>query len=223
MIIKSLSGHILYQSTLKTMRLALEECAERGIDLEGADLRRMKLSSCNLDGIKAQGASFWGSDLEGTDLGVADLYNADFRYTNLKDVCMAQSDLRGCDMRGAYFSRTIIEGANLENIQVSCPSFWDCDLSGATGLTGAVLYHLGETPVPLAEIPLIVRGLEKTLVFEGPYCFWGNMLYRGGDMPPALERSLYTLKSKIDKILKSTHSRSANPPIPKIVGGSNEN
>ena len=205
------------------MRLTLEECVEKGIDLAGADLRRMKLLSCNLDGIKARGASFWGSDLEGTDLGVAELQYTDFRCASLKDVCMAQSDLRGADMRGSYFSRTILEGASLENIKVSCPSFWDCDLSGAVSLKGAVFHHIGEYPVPIIEIPLMVRGLEKTLVFEGAHCFWGNTLYRGGDIPPGLEHSLHMLKNTIDKILKSKASRPANFPIPKIVSVSKEN
>lgn len=190
---------------------------EKGICLDRADLSRLRLENINLDGLRARGASFWGSDLENTDLGAADLRGTDLRCTNLKDVCLAQSNISGSDLRGAYFSRTIVEGAVLDEVKVSCPSFWGVDLRGVESFKGLVFQHLGEEDIEINTIPLVIHGLESTLVVAQTRCFFGNTCIPQGDMTQGLETSLQILRVRIDQILRQSPLPSANPSNLKIV------
>lgn len=218
MIIKSTEGKILIQADHKTVRGALEYCAERGIILEKADLRRAKLTHANLDGLQAPGASFWGADFTASDVGFANLQNADLRNATFKDTCFAQTDFTGADLRGAYFSRTLVEGACLDRIVVSCPTFWDCDLRSADSLKGARFTHKGEHTVLLCSSPLVIHGLKRRMVLMEDLCFWGNNLYPAGLLPREGQKQLFLLKTTIDRMMRGSHSPIANRTIPKING-----
>ncbi len=217
MIIKSLSGKIIYQSEKRTIRAALEEGIQKGVDFSHADFRHAKLSNGHFDGLNAPNACFWGADLSGADIGFADLQRADMRCTSLKDSCFAESLLCGADMRGAYFSQTIMDGAVLDGIRASCPSFWSLDLGMAKSFKGAVFCHKGERDIKLERVPWVVGGPDERLVIHENQCFLGDDLYEGGTLPAALEQSLHHLRIVIDRVLHGNILHNALKPIPKRV------
>lgn len=185
MIIKSIKGKTLYKSSRKSLRSALEDCARKGIDISGANLRRAALSGARLDGLKAQGACFWGADLAGADLAASDLSGADLRAANLKDCCLSGSHMNGADLSGAYFSQTLFAGAVLEKAIITCPSFWNCDLHLAKSLKGLRYCHLGESEVILKTSPLVVRDATRRIVAGQDFCLWGNFMVRDAAKPHA--------------------------------------
>ncbi|PZQ46465.1 MAG: hypothetical protein DI551_05005 [Micavibrio aeruginosavorus] len=199
MIIKSISGKIIYQSYKRTLKLALEEGVAKKIDFSNADFRYAKLSGASLDGIKATGASFWGGDLKGADLGLADLQRCDFRCANLEAICFAQSDLSGADLRGAYCGGMIVEEALLKDIQVSCPSIWNVDLARAQDMSGLVYHHLGEKKWRLKKMPWVVRGVDDFILGEGK-CLWRGGIYQATNLPLELEKKLSHIKTSIDRL-----------------------
>lgn len=216
MIIKSISGKKIYQSIQRTMRGTLEEGVAKGVDFSFADLRQAKLYNASIDGIVAVGATFWGADLGGADIGLSDLRKADIRCANLKDTCLAESDLTAADLRGAYFSATIIEGAVLDKIRASCPSFWELDLGGARSIQNAIFSHKGEEDVVVDPARWLLRGTDTPIVLNGTACFWRGGLYRA-PLPPALKRMLGDLRTALDRFEAPEHSQSASKPIPKRV------
>jgi len=217
MIIKSIYDKTIYQSNQRTIKAALEEGVQKNIDFSFADFRHAKLSNGNYDGLIARKASFWAADLDGADIGLADLRGADMRCASLKDSCLAETALSDADLKGAYFSRTIIDGAVLDRISVSCPSFWSLDLATAASFDGAVFSHLGEADMALENVPWIIDGPQPRLVIEGGKCLSGSELYTGGKMPPTLERSLFHLKFTLEKLLCGNISHNAANPILKRV------
>jgi hypothetical protein len=222
MIIKSISGKKIYQSEQRTVRAALEEGVEKGIDFSFANLRQAKPFRASLDGIVATGATFWGADLEGADMGLADLRKTDMRCANLKDTCLAESDLSSSDVRGAYFSGTIVEGAVLDRIRVSCPSVWELDLAGASSIRNAVFTHKGEEDVGLDPSRWVLQGPESKIVVNGNDCFWRGRLHRHGDLPAALRKNLHKLKENIECLLGRDDSHNATIPIPKRVNSAKQ-
>lgn len=222
MIIKSISGRKIYQSEQRTVRSALEEGVGKGIDFSFADLRQAKLFRASLDGIVATGATFWGADLEGADMGLADLRKTDMRCVNLKDTCLAESDLSFSDMRGAYFSGTIVEGAVLDRIRVSCPSVWELDLARAYSIRNAVFTHKGEEDVVLDPARWVLQGPESKIMLNSNDCFWRGRLYRYGDLPAPLRKNLRKLKKNIEGLLGRDDSHNATIPIPKRVNSAKQ-
>ncbi len=216
MLIKSLSGKIIVETSHRTIRGALEYCAEYGIDLAFADLRKARLCHASLDGVRAAGASFWGADFTGADMGFADLRNTDLRCVSLKDTCLAESDLGGANLQGAYFSGTLVEGARLDGAFVSCPSFWDCDLEAAS-IAGLAYNHLGEMEISLSAPPLVIRGLQKRLVLAPGFCLWGNELCVADVMPLEAAKALFAAKTIIEKSMRHASLQPAKNPIPKIL------
>jgi len=219
MIIKSISGDTIVKTKHRTIRQTLEWCTDKGIDLSGADLRKARLSFAALDGLMAQRACFWGADFTGADIGFADLSHSDMRCANLKDVCLAESDLSQADLQGAYFCSTMMEQTRLENIILSCPSFWDCDLQGVAAFKNIVFNHLGETSIALSSLPLVVKGFIKRLVIMNDYCLWGSDLYELGSLPPDVQKALFDTKMGMERAMRGDYSRSAIKPIPKIHTG----
>ena len=75
------SGDILWEDEAASMKDAVENAAEVGINLSGAGLRgarlsRADLSGANLSGADLRFAKLSGADLSGADLSGADLYGA---------------------------------------------------------------------------------------------------------------------------------------------------
>ena len=198
MIIKSITGSVLFEGRAAGIRKTLEYCANADISMEGADLRKAGLSRAGLDNIRLRGACLWGANLSGADMGYADLRGCDLRQSDLLNVCFSHSDLRGADLRGALFGHTLFDGAALEDIKVSCPTFWDCDFTEASSFSRVSYSHQGEIEIMLYRPPLVVRGLAQRLVlFEGGLCLWGSGLYMAHSMPPVLQKAFYHLVSEI--------------------------
>lgn len=224
MIVKDLKGRTIYKSAKKTLRAVLEEGVAIGADFSFADFRKAYLPNAALDGIKANGACFWGADLCGADMGLADLRDCDFRRASFEDACLAESDLAGSDLRGSFFSGTIVEGACLDRIRASCPSFWTLDFQGAARMEGAVFCHRGEMDIPVHPSCRVIRGGVKPLVLNGAYCFWGQILFsaENNNIPNDLRQELSVLRGVADGILQHDVSRNANKPIRKREVGARD-
>lgn len=220
MIIKSISGKTIYNSSSRTIRGALEEGVAKGVDFSFADLRKAQLRDACLDGIVAAGASFWAADLSGADIGLGDLRKADLRCALLKDACLAESDLSGADMSGAYFSGTIVEGAVLDRVRTSCPSLWDTDLASVQSMRGMVYSHKGECDLIVSPKAKIIRASGERAVLHGGWCLWRGGLYGAGGahIPQSLAKSLLSLQMEIGGFLAASHSHDANEPILKSSG-----
>ncbi len=217
MIIRNTHGKVIAHSDQKTLRRALEYSVSQGMDLSSADFRGTKLARASLDGMRAQGACFWGADLEGCDLGLADLRMADMRRASLKDCCLAESDLTGADLRGAFFSNTLFEGSILDGVKISCPSIWSCDLQNVSSMRGLVYSHKGEVDITLGRPPIVIRGLSQRLVLLPGFCLWGSGIYPVHDMPADLVHALKSTGTLIAGMLRRP-VRDAKRPIPKING-----
>lgn len=219
MIIKKTTGSILYEGRIAGFRRTLEQCATADISLEGADLRKARLSRAALDNIRLRGACLWGADLSGADIGYADLRRVDLRQGNLIDTSFVHSDLRGVDFRGAVFGHTLFEGAQLEDIKVSCPTFWDCDFTSAASFSRISYAHQGCVEIVLSRSPLVIRGLSQRFVlFENGFCLWGNGLHGANALPPVLQKAFYQLASEIGGFLPRGMLQNAKKPIPKNTG-----
>lgn len=217
MIIKSLSGTKIYESHERTMRSALEEGAAKGIDFSYADFRGAQLRGASLDGIVAPKASFWAADLSGADVGLADLRGADLRCAILKDACLAESDLTGADFMGSYFSGTLIEGATLDNIRVSCPSFWDLDLSAPCSIDKAVYVHKGEQEIAISASRLVIDGGGERIVINDKTCLWRGNLYsiEHNKIPFALVKKAGITADKLAQIVNANALHNAKIPTQK--------
>lgn len=218
MIIRSINGTIIYHSKRKTLRQALEEGVERGIDFSGADLRRARLSGASLDGMRAAGASMWGADLTGTDIGLAELRGADMRCANLKDTCLAETDLAGADLTGAYFSRTLLAGAILDKVRLSCPSFWDTEWMAARSHMGAVFLCQGEREVMLSGTCAVINIRGARVVLADKTCIWNGTAHAHGAMhklPAHVSGSLQVVQARLAKTIASGNSQNATNPDPK--------
>lgn len=215
MIIRTISGKEIYNSSQKTVRGALEEGVAKGVDFAGADLRRARLTKASLDGLLAFGATLWGADLDGADIGFADLRQVDLRGANLKDSCLAGTRLEEADLRGAYFSRTIVEDTVLDGIRVSCPSFWSLELAHVASMKDAVFLHKGEQAVPIDPDRWVVDFKAGRLVVNYNHCLFDGRIYDKALAPP-LRRNLVQMRKRIDGIL-ARDSENARNPIPKRV------
>ena len=97
------------------------------IDLHGADLRKMDLSSMSL-----RGADFRNADLHSANLERAYLPDADFR----------KADLSMTNLRSAFLIRADLRGANLFNADLKQAALDYAKFSGAN-LRKAILYFAG--------------------------------------------------------------------------------
>ncbi len=176
MYLKSLSGKILFEGRFHSVRQGVEMAIAEGVNLSGANLRKANLLNAMMDGANLKGACFWGANLTGADMAGCDLSQADFRTASLAGVCLAQADATKADFSGAYFSRTIIREADLTQTRFSCPSLFTLDLNEAGSLKNAIYCHRGEVDCDLSMMPIVIRGLEKPLVFMGDKVLIGTEL-----------------------------------------------
>jgi uncharacterized protein YjbI with pentapeptide repeats len=93
--------------------------------LQGADFRRVDLSSINLPG-----ADLREIDLERAVLRSASLFRANLQRARLKHADLSSANLQEADLREADFTGAVLEGANLT----------DANLTGAK-LTAEQLHH----------------------------------------------------------------------------------
>ncbi|HLX58011.1 MAG TPA: pentapeptide repeat-containing protein [Ktedonobacteraceae bacterium] len=131
-----------------------------GLDLRGADLRRVDLQ--NLPLAYTIGDVTWmewrdltlgqrtmaallleHADLKGAHLEHARLSYAHMERADLREAHLEGANLAGADLEGAYLRRTHLEGANLFNAHLDESILWEAHLEGAalsgTHLEGALL------------------------------------------------------------------------------------
>ena len=112
MIIKSISGTVLFEGDLKAIPYGANL---RGANLRGADLERAYLSEANLNGADLREANLSEAYLRGANLRGADLSEAYLRGANLYGADLYGADLREADLREANLSGAYLDGAYLEN------------------------------------------------------------------------------------------------------------
>ncbi len=215
MIVKSLTGKVLFYSTDKTLKSTIEAAVQEGVDLSYANLRSAKLKGAALDGLKAQGACFWGADLTGADVGLADLRACDLRAVEMKNTCLAETNLSGADLRGAYFEGCLLEGAVFDDVRLSCPSFWNCGLQNLKSFKGLIYVHEGDVEIPIKSNPLVIHGLNQNLVLLEEYFLWGRELHRACSFKTDLQQGLFNARVLLDRGIKGSHLRNATHPNPK--------
>jgi hypothetical protein len=124
----------------------------RGLDLRGANLRQVDLTSlplCKMVGgpfgeewphatekqremaaIQLQGARFFGTHLEVAHLRFAHLENAYLAFTHLERTHLRGAHLIGADFREAYLQKVRLENAVLSNEQHIGPKLADAQMEG---------------------------------------------------------------------------------------------
>lgn len=165
MYLKSIKGKILFEGRFPSIKKGVEMAVESKTDLSAIDLRGANLMGAQMDHALMPQACFWGANLNSANMSGGDFSGSDFRTANFANSCLAESDCTGADFSGAYFSSTIFRQADLSNTRFSCPSIFSIDLVDAAALTGAIYSHLGEEECDLSHAPLIIRGLERPLIF----------------------------------------------------------
>ncbi len=216
MIIKDKNGNNLFQTRHKTMKATLEYCIQNGMTLKGANIRNHNLKYANLDGLNAPDATFWRCDFTGSDIGYAQLCNIDFRACDFTDTCFANSDLTHADMRGAYFSKTLFDDAIMDGAILSCPSFWQCNISSIKSIKGLTYVHKGEWPIKISNKPVIINRNGHGFVMFDDYCLWNNGLYPSGLLPLMAVKELFGTKILIEKLLGGCQLQNAKNTMPKI-------
>lgn len=176
MYLRSVEGKILFDGRFSSVKNGVEQAVEKGVDLTGINLRQANLSGAQIDRAKMAGACLWGANLSGADMSDSDFTGADFRTANLLDTCLAESGCHKVDFSGAYFSRTIIRNTDFSAACFSCPSIFTIDLVDAADLSGTVYSHMGEIDCDLSHAPLIIRGLQKPMIFMDDHVLVGGDL-----------------------------------------------
>lgn len=165
MYLKSVEGKILFEGRFSSVKKGVEMAVEKKADLSRIDLRHANLMGARIDHAIMPQACFWGANLNSANMSAGNFTNSDFRTANFADTCLAESTCEGADFSGSYFSRTIFRQADLSSTRFSCPSIFSIDLVEAGTLRGAIYSHMGEEDCDLSHAPLIIRGLERPLIF----------------------------------------------------------
>jgi uncharacterized protein YjbI with pentapeptide repeats len=134
-----------------------------GLDLRGADLRRVDLQNlplaCTLGEVSwqeredlTQGERTMAAvlleqaDLKGAHLEHAQLSYAHMARADLREAHLQGANLSGVDLEGAYLRRTDLRGASLFNAHLDETFLWEARLEGAslrgTHLEGALLSNI---------------------------------------------------------------------------------
>jgi Pentapeptide repeats (8 copies) len=115
-----LANDELYQLNLKEMNLSWVDTYMVGIDLRGAVMEKVHLSSLDdAEYAHLQCADLTGAELQGADLADANLRGADLQGADLRDANLTGADLKGADVSGANFSGARIGRATLTSMYVA--------------------------------------------------------------------------------------------------------
>jgi hypothetical protein len=110
-VIKSVTGRILFESSKTNLVEAIREADLREADLSGADLSGADLSEANLSVVDLSGADLRGADLRGANLSGADLSEANLSGADLSEADLREANLSRADIYGADLSRSELIGA----------------------------------------------------------------------------------------------------------------
>ena len=95
-----LTGSVLFEIEIGSLKLAVEAAVKSSADLRYADLRSADLRSANL-----YSANLRYANLRSADLRSANLYSADLRYANLRSADLRSADLRFANLRFANLQK----------------------------------------------------------------------------------------------------------------------
>jgi len=118
----------------------------KGVDLynahlEGTDLREVHLERANLSAAYLQDAYLYNAHLEDAYLSEAHLEGADLRAAHLEGADLSEADLARADLSEAHLERTDLKGAHLEQAGLRAAHLEGTDLNGAhlegSNLSGA--------------------------------------------------------------------------------------
>jgi len=135
-----LSNDELYEENLTGMNLSWVNAYMYGIDLRGAVMEGLYLSSRDdLEHSYLQCADLIGAHLQGAHMEDADLRGADLAGADLHGTHLAGADLQGADINGANFSGARDSSANLEGMYGT-----------AKGLPSGVVPNITQPPSQLS-------------------------------------------------------------------------
>ncbi|MGZ3642577.1 MAG: pentapeptide repeat-containing protein [Ktedonobacteraceae bacterium] len=118
----------------------------KGVDLynahlEGTDLREVHLERANLSAAYLQDAYLYNAHLEDAYLSEAHLEGADLRAARLEGADLSEAYLERADLSEAHLERTDLKGAHLEQVGLRAAHLEGTDLNGAhlegSNLSGA--------------------------------------------------------------------------------------
>src|SRR5438876_5892119 len=127
-------------------KVDLHDLPLKGVDLynahlEGTDLREVHLERANLSAAYLQDAYLYNAHLEDAYLSEAQLNGADLRMAHLEGADLSEAYLQGTDLSEAHLERTNLKGAHLEGAGLRAAHLQGTDLSGAhlegSNLSGA--------------------------------------------------------------------------------------
>lgn len=110
-------------------------------DLSDATFAESTLIQANLDGVAAQGASFYQANIALANLSRADLQNAnllaaDLSTATLEGTNLSEANLLGTNLRNALLLSTDLSGANVLNADFTGAVLSGANLTDVKGLTG---------------------------------------------------------------------------------------
>ncbi len=109
-----------------------------GLSLPGADLRRLYVEACVLDGVDLAGAALDGLHVIDSSLFGAGLQAVTAPAALLVNVDLRAADLAGARLRGATFAYCDLRGSHFDGADLTDTVWSHCDLRGAD-LSGAAL------------------------------------------------------------------------------------
>jgi uncharacterized protein YjbI with pentapeptide repeats len=127
-------------------KVDLHDLPLKGVDLynahlEGTDLREVHLERANLSAAYLHDAFLYNAHLEDAYLSEAQLNGADLRAAYLEGADLSEACLESADLSEAHLERTNLKGASLERTNLRAAHLEGTDLSGAhlegSNLSGA--------------------------------------------------------------------------------------
>ena len=127
-------------------KVDLHDLPLKGVDLynahlEETDLREVHLERANLSAAYLQDAYLYNAHLEDAYLSEAQLNRADLRAAHLEGADLSEACLERADLSEAHLERTNLKGASLERTNLRATHLEGADLSGAhlegSNLSGA--------------------------------------------------------------------------------------
>lgn len=175
--LKNHDDQILFQSTQNSVKEALYEALQAGVDLEGLNLSYADLSFANLDDALFENVSFVGANLMGTNLSECHMNRVDFSHANLVGACFAYAKIHKSDFWDTEFGRTDFACAHVTACRFSGPGVFDIDYQSFENHSLSYIYdferHL-KMPISNAAVH-IKQSRNKFLITDGMVCINGQI------------------------------------------------
>lgn len=133
------------------------------LDLSGANLRNAVLVGADLSAVNLARADLLGTNFTGATLGGANLTGANLVSVNLTGANLQSADLQGASLWDVVLKDVNFRGANLSGINLSDENLTDVKLIRAN-LTGAILIGTNFTRANLRSANLSNANLHRTIL-----------------------------------------------------------